>query len=631
MKLKYQLLLLGLLSFIFPITGWYALKSVDNEFRQGMVQATNNNLISLQASVSQIVANDNTIELFGLVLGDLKELTVNGYDNEWSDIKPYIYTDNNSRLSYKVAHYNGKLALLIQSNDQSIKINPTNYDENDFILLGIVDDKGMHQYKFYRQAEGAITAINNSKNNPYITANWHENSQGYMLELIINHKNISHIGIASIDIWSNAAGNKKTIIGTLDKQNNTSLKLIPIASHQKQMQLFIDNITPKNNHFIISDEEDRIIYQNNKLPDSSTASPRQWLITPVYRWLFGRKTMKQNQWFYRESDGLAGVVTTNKSHGITYQLKSMMPQGQQNMIQTLLKAALAMMAVVMLLVLTYLMYSLWLAWRIRRLNKALHKVLDESGQLTINMPSNQSHDEIGQLSRGIESMLVDMQEYTHYLKELGSRLSHEMRTPLAIVQSSLDNLSTSVTKEDKVFLTRAHDGLHRLKFILNQLSQLSQLKYSLETTTKKRINLTALCQDLGGAYQSYISQLKLKITKQELFINGSKELIAQLMDKLIDNAVDFTPTNGTITLHLQQKGNTAQLSIINTGSQLPEGIDVFAWMQSKRQNQHSKTIHLGLGLYIGQLITRFHAGKIHSKNLIQPKSVEFYIEIKLID
>ena len=308
----------------------------------------------------------------------------------------------------------------------------------------------------------------------------------------------------------------------------------------------------------------------------------------------------------------------------------MMPQGQQNMIQTLLKASLAMMLVVLLLVLAYLMYSLWLAWRIRRLNNALHKVLDESGQLIIKMPSNTAQDEIGQLARGIESMLSEMQEYTSYLKELGSRLSHEMKTPLAIVQSSLDNLVPSIAKDDKIFLSRALEGLHRLKFILNQLSQLSQLKHSLETTKKLKVNLTTLCSELGLAYQSYIPQLKLNITEKNLFINGSSELLAQLIDKLIDNAVDFTPTDGEIVLKLQQNEQRAYLSIINTGSQLPKGINVFASMHSIRKEKQKNSIHLGLGLYVAQLIARFHGGEIQARNQNPHKIVEFRMEIKLI-
>ena len=312
MKLKYQLLLLGLLSLIFPITGWYALKSVDKEFRQGLIQATTNNLSTLQASVAQIVTNDETLNLSGLVLADLTELTLNGYESEWQDIKPYVFSNNSDDLSLKIARYTDQLALLIKSNDDSIKINPTNYEKNDYVLLGIVDENGMHQYKFYRQAEGTITPINNSIKSPTIHAIWHENANGYILELTLRHSNISHLGIAAVNIWSNADGSQKTITGSLEDENKTSLKLLPIVSHQNKMQLFIDSITPHNNHFIISDQNNRIIYQKNKLPDSSSASPRQWLITPLYSWLFGRKDATNQQWFYRESDGMAGVIATKK-------------------------------------------------------------------------------------------------------------------------------------------------------------------------------------------------------------------------------------------------------------------------------------------------------------------------------
>ena len=631
MKLKYQLLLLGLLSLIFPLTGWYALKSVDAEFREGLEQATKNNLTSLQASVNQVINNDAQLKLTGIVLDTLDEINIDGYGNEWQSSTPYLYKNEDNQLQFKIALVADKLALLIESNDKTIKINPNNTEQNDYVLLGIMDEKGMHQYKFYRQAEGIIIPQNSANNGPAITANWHENSNGYVLELTINSTQISRIGIASINRWGDKSHQTGTAVtGTIKDNNQSSLNLLLISSHHSKMQNFISNITPTNNHFIIKDKSNRIIYQDNKLPDGQNVSSRQWLITPIYQWLFGREDESNKLWFYREADGMTGVIAQSINKTIKYQLKSMLPHGQQNMVQTLLKAALIMMAVVLVLVLSYLMYSLWLAWRIRRLNNALHKVLDESGKLCIKMPSHKAKDEVGQLSRGIEKMLIELQEYTQYLKDLGSRLSHEMKTPLAIVQSSLDNLSISIEKEDAVFLSRAQDGLHRLKFILNQLSQLSQLKHSLETTKKQNLNLSQLCNELAQAYQSYIPQLRYEIAQQDLYINGSNELLAQLIDKIIENAVDFTPTNGEITFKLKQKKKSAFISIINTGSDLPKNINIFESMHSSRQQKQKDSVHLGLGLYLAQLITRFHGGKIQAHSRLEQKSVEFSIEIALI-
>ena len=157
---------------------------------------------------------------------------------------------------------------------------------------------------------------------------------------------------------------KSLVTGTLGTAQ--TLKLLPVISKNKSFQKMINNITPNNNHFSLKDSQSRVIYESNKLPSNQQISEWQRLITPIYQWLFGiDKNERGNKWFYRQEDGMAGIKQSITSNDITYSLTSMMPQGQQSMIQTLLKAGVMMIAVVVFLMLSYLSYSLLLAWRIK--------------------------------------------------------------------------------------------------------------------------------------------------------------------------------------------------------------------------------------------------------------------------
>ncbi len=626
MKLKYQLLFLALLSLLFPITGWFALKSVDKEFRLSIEQASQNTLSSLQASVRQILKNNSDIELEGLVLGGLNDISVDGYGNEWTDIVAYQYINHQHQLTVQIAKFQNNLALFIVSNDKYISINPANIFENDYVIVGLVNNRGLHQYKYYRQGEGEIQAERISKNGPSNQAYWHETAGGYTLEILFENDNSNHLGFANINYIDKDAIIGKTIAGTLVDDKQKTLKLLPIVSNNKKLEQIISDITPINNQFTIRDKENRLIYQSDKLPKNQKISAWQWMITPIYQWLFVIDNSADNKWFYRKDDGMAGIKQTIIEDNITYELTSMMPQGQQNMIQTLLKAGIMMIAVVLLLMLAYLGYSLFLAWRIKKLNRALQSVLDDSGRMTVEMPSHKSSDEIGELSRGIESMLREMREYTQYLKDLGSRLSHEMKTPLAIVQSSLDNLEMD---NDPDFLIRAQDGTKRLRFILNQLGELSQLKYTLEQTPKEKFDLSELIQQLANSYQSIVPNLKTNITTQKLYINGSKDLISQMVDKLMDNAKDFISKDGYIIISVKSLGDKVTLQVFNTDSQLPEkGLNIFDSLVSIRKRENKQTTHLGLGLHLVQLICRYHQADLKAENTSNPKGVVFSVEFK---
>jgi signal transduction histidine kinase len=625
MKLKYQLLILALLSLLFPFAGWLALKSVDKEFRLSIENASKNTLLSLKSSIQQQLKFNDNFKIKGLSVQNIEEIRLNGEDSEWTKLIPYTFKNNSGQLQLKLAMVKNQLALLIKSNDASKNVNPINPNQNDFITIGLANDLGLHQLKIKRQAEGFTTQKNNSNNFPEYRAYWHEVSDGYVVEVLFQQNDFHNIGIASVDVSS-----LPNSVGTLHSDSDQTLELIDIISQNQNLSDFLNSITPENNQLRLIDKEKRVIYQVNKLPDNQNISNWQWIITPLYQWLFTIDNSNQaDNWFYREEDGMAGIIHNITEDDITYSLKSMMPQGQQNMIQTLLKASVLMIAVVLLIMLAYLLYSTILAWRIKRLSRSLQTVLDDSGSLNTQMPSHNAKDEIGQLSRGIESMLGEMTEYTQYLKDLGSRLSHEMKTPLAIVQSSLDNLEM---ENDPEFLQRAKQGTSRLKFILNQLSELSQLKYTLEQTPKELFNLTELIQNLGQSYQSFTDHLTLDISEEQVLINGSSELIAQMIDKLMDNAMDFTPLDGEIVLSLKQANDKVILAVFNSGSQLPKNsrINIFDSLVSQRNKSQKDTskkeAHLGLGLHLVRLIARFHGAKVKAENIKEPVGVSFSVE-----
>ncbi len=622
MKLKHQLLLLALLSVIFPVSGWLALKSIDDEFRAGIEQASKNTLISIKSSVQQLMAQKNDLRFDGFVPTIIEEGLLDGDDAEWQAVKPYIYRQGDQQLSMRVGQYQEKLALYVQSNDASFDGQSPGGNNNDHVIVAVADDRGLYQYQFNRQAEGKLMSDTDQQGKPAFEGYWHEISQGYTLELWIDGADIHHLGVAMID-----ASLMQRPVGTLVPDSSQRIQLEPLLTVKPVLTDMINSITPPDHHFIIQDLEGRVINQSNKLPANDDQSGWQWIITPLYHWIFSVDTSTQ-QWFER-ADGISGVQHSIEEGDAVYVLKTVLPKGQQNMITALLKTTVVMVAVMLLLMLAYLLYALFLAWRIKKLNQAMQTVLDDSGQVNTHMPSRLATDEIGQLARGIESMLTEMSEYTQYLKDLGSRLSHEMKTPLAIVQSSLDNLAH---EPDEAFLQRAQQGTQRLRFILNQLSELSRLKYALQQTPLQVVDLAELVGQLGAAYQAFIPHLRTVVDEPTLLVNGSSDLIAQMIDKLIDNAKSFTPVEGHIEIRVSRHNKKVVLSVFNSGSQLPKGHQprIFDSLVSLRSQKNTDTAHLGLGLYLVRLIGRYHQAQVEAENTSDQTGVVFTVAFEAL-
>ena len=99
-------------------------------------------------------------------------------------------------------------------------------------------------------------------------------------------------------------------------------------------------------------------------------------------------------------------------------------------------------------------------------------------------------------------------------------------------------------------------------------------------------------------------------------VDGSPDLIAQLLDKLMDNASDFTPKGGPITMALARGPRSCTLTVRNEGPLLPPQLDsrLFESLVSSRSSTNGKP-HLGLGLYIVRLIADFHRGAVNATNL----------------
>lgn len=282
-----------------------------------------------------------------------------------------------------------------------------------------------------------------------------------------------------------------------------------------------------------------------------------------------------------------------------------------------------------------LVFAARLSHRIRRLSRAASTALTPEGRIETTIPERDSRDELGALARSYSALLGRVQEYTSYLQTLGGKLSHELRTPLTIVSSSLDNLASegSLTPIATDYLERARTGTNRLHAILTAMSEATRVEQSIEHTDRVDFDLTALVRNMAQAYQQSFPQQRIDCTVPEAacMISGSPELIAQLLDKLMDNALDFAAPDTPIGLALVTDSRTCTITVSNHGAVLPAQLDgrLFESLVSARSGAADRP-HLGLGLFIVRLITEFHRGVATARNLPDGSGVMVSVELPLL-
>jgi len=326
-----------------------------------------------------------------------------------------------------------------------------------------------------------------------------------------------------------------------------------------------------------------------------------------------------------------------------------------NGIRTLRNRALeklftAILAIMSLGALAFSLFASRISSRIRHLSTQAELAIDKQGRIIGQMKPSNSNDEIGDLSRSFTTAVNRLSEYNHYLENMSSRLSHELRTPIAVVKTSLENLSLQeeqrpqASKNNAPYIERAQTGINTLNLILTNMSEATRLEQMLATTERMDFDLKQIINGCISGYQQIYPTIKFifNVTiktpnKDSMLIYGSPEHIVQLVDKVISNAVEFSQDN-IVTLELKNSSvnnqNYAELFISNNGILLPEQLsenlfDSMVSFRDKNPKDYSKqdVPHLGLGLYISRLICQFHQGEIRAFNHQAPQGVTVQISL----
>jgi signal transduction histidine kinase len=270
--------------------------------------------------------------------------------------------------------------------------------------------------------------------------------------------------------------------------------------------------------------------------------------------------------------------------------------------------------------------------RISRLGHAAETALSREGSVARELPESAAKDELGDLSRSFSSLLGRLDEYTGYLRTLAGKLAHEIRTPLTIVRSSLENLESeaqaakdqpALGENARIYIARAREGSERLGAILTAMGAATRVEEAIAHSERQRFDLGALVRETVGAYGSAFPQRRFacEIPTDTVQMTGAPDLIVQLLDKLVDNAVDFSAEGDTISIVLRAEEEHVELSVANPGPPLPPeaATRLFESLWQSRADGDAPLQrlrpHFGLGLYIVRLIAEFHGGSARAADL----------------
>jgi signal transduction histidine kinase len=282
---------------------------------------------------------------------------------------------------------------------------------------------------------------------------------------------------------------------------------------------------------------------------------------------------------------------------------------------------------------TLLAFASRLSARLRRLRDDAEDAIDAQGRVRHPLRAMDDGDEIGDLSRGFATLLDRLREYTGYLERIADRLSHELRTPIAVVGSSLDNLRTQPLPDAaRVYIERAEGGVRRLDTILRRITEATRLERMLVDAEREPFDVGRVVSGCVAGYAGAFprASFALRLPERRIELVGAPDLVAQMLDKLVANAVDFATPGEPIDVTVEATPAGARIAVANVGPPLPAAMQdrLFESMVSMRPGAAAgDEPHLGLGLFVVRLIAQFHRGSASARNRADGRGVVVEVEL----
>ncbi len=302
---------------------------------------------------------------------------------------------------------------------------------------------------------------------------------------------------------------------------------------------------------------------------------------------------------------------------------------QRALQQMLLLSLLALLVVVIVL----FGYSIRLAFRIQRLRGATSRAIDEYGRLKVSSLTVETGagDEIGDLARAVDGMLGRLNQHQMFLQRMPRTLRHEINNPLNTLSTSLENLrNTNDPNEQNRYIESARKGVFRIGRIVQNLSDAASLEDSLRNETFERVDLLELLSNYVSNLHSSRPQVKIAFLhdEQPTIAYVSDIHIEQMLDKVIDNAIDFHRHDSPISIQLVKGKTHLRIAVANRGPTLrSDPTSIFDSLVSHRATK--SRMHFGLGLYVVRAIAEFHSGTAQARNLEDGSGVVVAIDLPL--
>lgn len=214
------------------------------------------------------------------------------------------------------------------------------------------------------------------------------------------------------------------------------------------------------------------------------------------------------------------------------------------------------------------------------------------------------------------SDITEFRRYERSRREFVANVSHELKTPIAVLKSLLETLYEEEDREEKkVFLEKALKRVEELRRLVEDLLILTRLESGEERLKRETINLRLLVEEVFELLESQAQERGVRLyneVREGFKVKGDWDKLFLLVKNLVDNAIKYNRPDGSVEVRAYQRDGSAVVEVSDTGvgiprEHLPFIFERFYRVEPSRSRERGGT---GLGLSIVKHIALSHGGKV---------------------
>ena len=243
--------------------------------------------------------------------------------------------------------------------------------------------------------------------------------------------------------------------------------------------------------------------------------------------------------------------------------------------------------------------------------------------------------EIDELANTLNYLEQEVSKTDEYRRDLMANVSHDLKTPLTMIKAYAEmirDITLDNKEKTKENLNVIIDETDRLNILVNDILELSKLQNNQDNLNIEKFDIVELINDILKRYQIIKETENYNLileSPSSIIVKADKKRISQVIYNLINNAINYTGDDLTVTIRITENAKDCKIEIIDTGKGIDEKDLTNIWNRyyKKEKNHKRNVVGTGLGLSIVKNILEQHHFK-YGVNSIKDKGTTFYFQVK---